>query len=156
VELSHVECKLLGASSSSTTTPCTTSLLLESTHTSKWTCSSAATAAHETREATIVHASHLLTHEHLEQIIWVKSHSSTSTTWHPIEAELHSTRHTTEPTGAHSILHVVCAEAHVVLFPLLWIRKDGHGLVNLFELFIGFGLLLLVTRAMPVWMPFSG
>merc|ERR1712066_674512 len=120
---SHVKSKALAASTS--TTSCTSSLLLKSTAKgiSSWTAAS----AHEASEASsIIHATHLLSHEHLEDIVRVNtshsSHASSRTTTSHIECEpAGHAAHTTAWESSHAIRHVVSAESHVVLLSLLWV-----------------------------------
>lgn len=139
---------------------CTPSLLLKcSSHSSEWICSCSSTTAHKTSEARVIHSSHLLSHEHFEDFIWVDLHSSCSaarTSGHTTEVELHSSWHSTESTSSHSILHIIHTKAHVMLFTLFRITQNNHCLIYLFELLFSFGFGLLISLTVSIWMPISG
>merc|ERR1712232_572273 len=104
---SHVKCKTgITTTASWGTSP----LLLKSTHSSEWVSSDSTPSSHETLKATIVTASHLLTHENFKYLIWVKGHSTSASSWHSSHSshvEMHSSWHTAEAATTHSILHIV-------------------------------------------------
>jgi len=146
------EIERLGTSSSSTTSAWTSR---KSTHSSEWIRSTSAALSHETFEAATVSTSHLCSHKHLEYFIGIDSTHSSSTSWHTIEAELHSAWHTTTWESTHSIIHVIRTISKVVLPSLFFILEDSHCFINLFELLLSLYFFFLFSLTVPVGMPVS-
>jgi len=139
---------------------------------------------HELFEATAASSActHLLSHEHLEDLARVdihllltttthaahSSHSShaahtahtahvTHTSWHTIEGELHATRHSAHTCERiASAAWVVRVHAQIVLLSLLFVREDIIGFINQFELLLCFRLLVIISLGMSIWVPFAG
>jgi len=120
---------------------------------------------HETFEAAASSASarsHLLAHEHPEDVVGVDLHSATgATSRHAVEGELHSAWHSAHAAHtaegiASTTAWVVRVHSQVVLLSLLFVGEDIFRLVNLLEHLICFVPLVFVGLSMPVGMPFSG